>query len=184
MAEFVINVQDIEGSGKDYSFAIAPAWAAKALAGSELKMDASVPASLQLHASKSGEDVILHGRMKGQLIAECSRCLGDAMLPVDTEITSLFQARGADFRPAPDEDELTPEDLDRDFYTGDRVVLDDAVREYLLLELPMQPLCKTDCEGIPVPEHVKPPKDFGKKEAGAVDPRFAALEKMKLPTKE
>jgi uncharacterized protein len=184
MAEFVIHVQDIEGSGKDYSFAIAPVWAEKALRGSELKMDVSVPAALKVHASKSGADVILHGRMNGQLITECSRCLGDAKLPVDTEITSLFQARGADFRPAPDEEELTPEDLDRDFFTGDQIALDEMVREYLLLELPMQPLCSESCEGIPVPEHIKPPKDFGSKPAGAVDPRLAVLEKLKLPTKE
>src|SRR5687768_1706141 len=108
MAEFVIHVQDIDGGAKEYSFAIEPKWAAKALAGSELKMDEGVPASLKLLASKSGADVILHGRMKGQLLAECGRCLGDAKLPVDTEITSLFQARGADFRPEPDEEELSP----------------------------------------------------------------------------
>lgn len=180
MPEFVIQVQDIEASGKDFAFAIESRWADAALAGADLRLDPTVPAKLDLHASKSGADVLVRGHMTGRLLCECSRCLGDTPLPVDTEITALFQARGADFRPEPDEVELTPEDLDREFYSGDRVVLDSIIREYLILEMPMQPLCSESCQGIPIPAHVKPPADFGKE---AVDPRLAALKNVKLDKK-
>ena len=180
MPEFVIQVQDIEGSGKDYAFDVEPRWANEALAGSDLRLDPSVPAKVELHASKSGADVLVRGHVRGRLLTDCSRCLGDTPLPVDTEITSLFHARGADFRPEADEVELTPEDLDREFFTGDRIVLDSLIREYLILEMPMQPLCSESCEGIPIPAHVKPPADFGKE---AVDPRLAALKNVKLDKK-
>ena len=54
MPEFVLQVQDIPADGKDYSFPITPAWADQALKGSELRLDAGTPASLQLTATLSG----------------------------------------------------------------------------------------------------------------------------------
>ena len=52
--------------------------------------------------------------------------------------------------------------------------MDNIVREFLILEVPMQPLCSEDCAGIDIPAHVKAPEDFG-----AVDPRLAPLMKLK-----
>jgi uncharacterized metal-binding protein YceD (DUF177 family) len=67
--------------------------------------------------------------------------------------------RGA--RPAPDDaEELDLEGPDRETFAGDAIVLDGLVRELLLLEVPMQPLCRDDCPGIAVPEHVKGPADL------------------------
>ena len=39
--------------------------------------------------------------------------------------------------------------------------LDDVVRENLILEVPMKPLCSESCKGIEIPAHVRPPADFG-----------------------
>src|SRR4030065_464925 len=104
MAEFVLNVHDIDEDGKDYSFPLTASWLHRPLAG--------------------------------------------------------LAARARGLRPEADELELTPEDLDREFFTGDRIVLDDLVREQLILEAPMQPLCRQDCPGIPVPAHLRPPPEL------------------------
>lgn len=175
MAEYVLNVQDIDETGKTYVFAVRREWLVHVLEGTRIGADPTAPEGrVEVHAHKQGADVVLHGRVAAGLVAECARCLEDAHLAVDTEISSLLTARGATLRPEADEVELTPEELDREFFSGDRIVLDDLVREHLLLEVPIQPLCSEECPGIPVPAAVAGPADLRQVGQG-VDPRFAPL---------
>ncbi len=187
MPEFVLNVQDLDESGKSYVFSIGSSWLASVLSGTDVRADTSAPdGRFELHAHKQGADVVVRGHLTGALVTDCSRCLEDAHIAVDTEVVSLLTARGADLRPTADEIELTPEDLDREFFTGDHVVLDDIVREHLLLEVPIQPLCTDECPGIPVPAAVAGPRDLRDVGPGGIDPRLAPLLKLvgKKPTEE
>lgn len=179
MAEYVLNVQDIDETGKDHVFPVRSAWLVHILEGTSVGADSGAPlGELTLHAQKQGADVVVHGRVKAGLITACSRCLEDARLAVDSPFASLLTARGAELRPEPDEVELTPEELDREFFQGDRIVLDDLVREQILLEVPIQPLCSDECPGIPVPAAVAGPADLRQVGSGGVDPRFAPLLKL------
>ncbi len=183
MPEFVLNVQDIDEVGKSYVFSITPAWLASALSGTDVRVDERAPEGrVELTAHKQGADVVVRGRLTSALVTECSRCLEDARIPVNVEVVSLMTARGADLRAEPDELELTPEDLDREFFTGDRVVLDAVIREHLLLEVPIQPLCTDGCPGIPVPAAVAGPSDLHSDPSGVggggIDPRLAPLLKL------
>jgi len=172
MAEFVLDVHDIDEVGKAYEFAIRRAWLAEALAGTDVRAPASGPEGrLTMHAHKQGEDVVIVGRVSASLVTDCSRCLEDATVPVDVEVGAFMTARRLD-QPDPDELELSPEDLEREFFSGDRIVLDTMVREHLLLEVPVQPLCQEDCSGIPVPESVSGP-DLARSDG--IDPRLAPL---------
>jgi len=48
--------------------------------------------------------------------------------------------------------EFSPEEADADTYVGDEVVLDGFIREAIVLEIPIFPLCSEQCPGIgPVP---------------------------------
>ena len=165
MAEFEIKVTELDAGGKDYVFPIRSAWLADELstlgdAGTGLSAPAT-DGSFRCSAYMTGPDVIVRGQITGGLVAECSRCLGPAPIDVvDSEFAMLLCARGKGMRPPPGEEDLTPDELDREFYTGDQIVLDDAVREHLLLEVPMQPLCREDCPGLPIPESVRGPADL------------------------
>jgi uncharacterized protein len=187
MAEFVLNVADIDEAGKEFDFPVRTAWLARVLQGTDVHEAPNAPEGrVQLRVHRQGPDVIVRGRVKASLEAECARCLEAAQVPVDTEITSLMTARGENLRPEPDEVELTPEELDREFFAGEEIVLDNVVREHLLLEVPIKPLCSEDCPGIPVPASVAGPKDLASDESG-IDPRLAPLLKLvgKLdPTEE
>lgn len=173
MAEFEIKVTELDAGGKDYVFPIRSAWLADELstlgdAGTGLAAPAA-DGSFRCSAYMTGPDVIVRGQITGGLVAECSRCLGPAPIDVvDSEFAMLLCARGKGMRPPPGEEDLTPDELDREFYTGDLIVLDDAVREHLLLEVPMQPLCREDCPGLPIPESVRGPADL------AADPEVEA----------
>lgn len=178
MSEFVLKLQDLTAEGRHYDMTLSPQWINTALEGSELwaKPDAP-PGHLELDAQRSGADVLVRGQLQAELVTTCSRCLQEALLPVRAVVTALFTARGERLRPEPDELELTPEDLEREFFTGEQIVLDGMVREHLMLECPMQPLCSESCPGIDMPGHLKDGQTFDSDGAkqDAVDPRLAPL---------
>ena len=196
MAELVLNVQEIDETGKDYDFPVTHAWLATVLVDTDVAPREGEPEGhLSLHAHRQGMDVVLVGRLRASLTTPCARCLEAAAIDVDAELGALITARAPEpkppkpgvskptgpkrhekLRPVADELELTPEDLLRDFYSGDTIVLDDVVREHLLLEVPIQPLCSEDCPGIPVPATVAGPADLSRDpSAPGVDPRLAPL---------
>ncbi|MCA9607565.1 MAG: DUF177 domain-containing protein [Myxococcales bacterium] len=173
----MLDVHDLSDAGKSYDFTVRREWLVSVLTGTGVWPDASAEEGhLRIRVHKQGADVVVHGRVTSTLVTECARCLEDAVISVDADVTRLLTARGAELRPEPDELELTPEDLDRDFYAGDTIVLDDAVRENLLLEVPIKPLCREECAGITVPAAVAGPADLhAAATIGGVDPRLAPL---------
>lgn len=185
MPELVLQVQDIDDRGKDYDFELTPVWLDAALADTSLRRDPSAgPGELHVHAQRNGREILVTGDLEAQLLVSCSRCLGDTPLPVRANLTALLVpgtllGKAADH--ATDAAELAAEleadELDRGYYEGHQVVLDELVREHLLLEVPMQPLCSADCAGIEIPERLRPPaEDFGD---GETDPRLRPLEKLR-----
>jgi len=179
MAELTIQLRDIDDVGKDFAFTLQPAWMEQELADCQLRPDGE--GELELHVQLNGNDVLLQGHVRAKLVAECGRCLGDVPCSVDTDVIALLSpAPGEGHRHGSDSDEeleLSEQDTYRAHYSGNEIVLDELVREHLILEVPMQPLCRPDCPGIPVPEHIRPPADVFDKPA--VDPRLAPLMKFK-----
>lgn len=202
MSEFALQVVDIDETGRDYSFELKQPWLESSLADANLHPDPdAAPGKLQLHAQKNGTEYLVEGRVVANLTTECSRCLGVAKVPVDTRFATLFtraaggpHAHGKQGAHAPNtvdevDEEFEGEDgeLSREEFSGHEIVLDDLIREYLVLECPMQPLCSVDCTGIAVPKHVRPPEDvFGRGATDSkVDPRLAPLLRLrdKVPPK-
>ena len=174
MAEFVLKTQDILDDGRSYAFEVRPSWLATQLEGTDLTADTDGPTgTVELTASKSGADVVLRGHVQARVVATCARCLKPIPLDLTGDLTSLMTATGARLRPEPDTEDLTPEDLAREFFTGDEIVLDDLVRENLILEVPMQPHCAD-------PECIARWDNKGESsEVRAPDPRLAALAALK-----
>lgn len=77
--------------------------------------------------------------------------------------------------------ELAEDDLDVFPYSGDVIDLEPLVREQFVLAVPYAPLCKEDCLGLcdqcGADKNVAPCTC-----ARPIDPRFAALQGLKLPS--
>jgi len=175
MSTLVLQIQDLDESGTDWNFAIRTDWLAFALADTELKAGTE-DGRFTVHAQRSGMDVLVQGHIDAQVAATCARCLGDVPIGVDLALTALYSPEH--MRPKDsDEIDVRLDEVNRDYYSGSEVVLDPMVRELLLLEVPMKPLCSKTCEGIAIPEHLRPPEEvFG---GSAPDARFAPLLKLK-----
>lgn len=85
-------------------------------------------------------------KVNGTVEMECIRCLKPAVQPLSLhfvdEFHSKIEVNTGLALPEPDED-------DPFFITELHMVdLAEAIREYALIELPMQPLCTPDCKGL------------------------------------
>jgi len=175
MPAFVLQIQDLDESGRDWNFAIGTDWVASALSDTELSAGTE-NGRLTVRAQRSGLDVLVQAQIEAQMVATCARCLAEVPLGVDLALTALYSPEH--MRPADsDEIDVRLDEVNQDYYSGSELVLDPMVREHLLLEVPMKPLCSETCEGIAVPDHLRPPSEvFGD---SAPDARFAPLLKLK-----
>ncbi len=176
--EFTIPIRDLDAGGRDASFPVRTAWLRTVLEGTEVA-PAGGDGTLELRVSKSGTDVVVHGKLVDDLVVPCGRCLEPARVEVREDIGALAVPRAQmreaghtseDGDPMADSDDVLP-------YDGETVVLDDLVRDDLLLAVPMIPLCSEACKGISRPSH-----SGDEPEAAGIDPRLRPLLRLKKTT--
>lgn len=80
--------------------------------------------------------ISLRGQASATAASRCSRCLEPVRIPLSAGIDALYAKQ-------PD-----PDDPDLYGFEGHAVDLEDAARDALLLELPLQFFCKPDCKGL------------------------------------
>jgi uncharacterized protein len=98
--------------------------------------------------TRTNRGIYVDARLGTVVRLECSRCLGDADYPIDVRIREEFLPTIDVFtgRSVPIDDRVEEETGRIDEHHD--VNLDDSFRQYLLLELPIQPLCRPDCAGL------------------------------------
>jgi uncharacterized protein len=179
-AEFSISVHDLDAAGKPFRFVVPAAWMRGALEATNVAPGGS-DGEFAGRLSKSGRDVVVRGRLRAELCVPCARCLQPARVSVSEDISALAvetgQLRDSHRREKQDEEsaeEQAADEADILPFDGDSVVLDDLVRDELLLAIPMIPLCSEACPGIRPKPADNPPR-------GVVDPRLSPLIKFKKP---
>lgn len=175
--EFEIPLSEIDAGGKDYHLVLRAAWIRSVLEDADATTNGT-DGVLDVRISKSDNDVAVQGRVQAQLEAVCGRCLQPAYVSIDQKVAALFVPKSSMKTPADKDYEFQPEEADVLTYVGELLVLDDLVRDELLLEIPMIPLCSEDCPGIaapPISEESSTP---------LVDPRLAPLLSFKPSKKQ
>ena len=172
---FTVSASELDAGGKEYQRAVPHAWLEAAFADSEATPLGEGAVDVRL--SKSGSDVIVHGKVKADVEVPCSRCLEPVRVGLQPAISVMFEPRARRKPKEGQEVELTTEEADVLPFDGENVVLDDVIRDDLLLEVPMIPLCSESCPGIASPEQAA-------RQADHVDPRLAPLLAFKKRDKE
>lgn len=123
------------------------------------------------------QDIRLIGKFSTKVEQRCARCLE----PVTSDLKNEFDLL---YRPAQavgDADEIAISDADTEigFYTGEGLMLEDALKEQLLLALPVKVVCQEDCKGLC--PHCGINRNAGHCECKqeVADPRWAALAEIK-----
>ena len=138
-------------------------------AGSDLTLD--------LRMESVSEGVLLSGTVTGALEGECARCLR----PITDELTVQIQELYA--YPDSATDETTDED-EVGRLQDDLLDLEPALRDAVVLALPVNPLCREDCPGLCAEcgtHWDELPEGHTHQQ---VDPRWAALSNLTVSTEE
>ena len=101
--------------------------------------------NVHLYIIKDKEGYILSMDMKGDLKVECSRCLE----PFDMDMKNVSNVLITTKKPTQQNQELTQDDLMVEYIDDyEKFNLTDFVREEILIQTPMKPLCDENCKGI------------------------------------
>jgi uncharacterized protein len=92
------------------------------------------------------QDIRLVGELSGRLETKCARCLETVNIPVASSFDLLY--RPLRTVTAGDEISISEAESEIGYYQGEGVLLEDVLKEQVLLLLPLKPLCNEDCKGL------------------------------------
>ncbi len=165
---FRVGIDDLSAGTRRFETRLDSAWLDWAFDGCEYPVCSSEGSvALELEAVSGG--VLVRGLAKVEVETDCGICLAPTRLAIEAEIGCFMMPRTKGNED--DEDrEWTPEDLEREWFSGDVLLLDEIIRDAIMLELPMTPRCAPDC-AVP---GANPEEDLA---AGMrpIDPRLAPL---------
>jgi uncharacterized protein len=126
--------------------------------GADVELDAV------LEAVEGG--ITLRGHLHAPWVGACRRCLEDVEGAIDVDLQEVFE-------PHPTPGETYAID-------GDDIDLEPLVRDAVLVQLPLAPLCREDCRG-PAPDElpVVVEGEAAEDEEPQGDPRWAALDVLR-----
>ena len=91
-------------------------------------------------------DIRLRGQFAGRFEVPCARCVEPVEIPLAAEFDLIFRPAAADREAT--ERSITAQETEIGYYLKDSLLLEDVLREQVLLSLPVRTLCKPDCKGL------------------------------------
>ncbi len=103
-----------------------------------------------LHEHRGPRDIVadirLKGSFSGRFQVPCARCVEPVEIPLGAEFDLIFRPAKADSDAT--ERSITAPETEIGYYLKDSLLLEDVLREQVLLSLPVRTLCKSDCKGL------------------------------------
>jgi uncharacterized protein len=164
MNPLLINAAELlRRPGSERRFNLEPTIADLGIVDPRFDPDATVAVSLRLESLTDG--LVVDGQISAPWADACRRCLAPAAGVVLGDIGELYQVVLTD----PDAFEIV----------GDQIDLGQMVREHILLEAPLAPLCRPDCAGLCPTCGIDLNTATCDCVTIAVDPRWEALSQLK-----
>lgn len=91
-------------------------------------------------------DIRLRADYGGRFEILCARCVEPVEVPVEGTFDLIFRPQAADAESG--ERAITIDETEIGYYEESGLLLEDVVREQVLLSLPGRTLCKEDCKGL------------------------------------
>ena len=103
------------------------------------------PAKARLSINKIATEVMVSGHLSVELENVCSRCLKSFRQVQDLPVNVVYHPES---EVGAERHELHDDEMDMEFYRGDELDLQELLREQVMLNLQMKPLCNEACKGI------------------------------------
>jgi DUF177 domain-containing protein len=95
---------------------------------------------------QSIDDIRMRGSFSTSVEVCCARCLEPVVHEAARDFDLLYRPLGVDA--GRDELSITGAEAEIGYYTGDGLLLEDLLREQILLAVPMKSVCREDCKGL------------------------------------
>jgi uncharacterized protein len=127
------------------------------------------------------QDIRLRAHFEGHFEQLCARCLEPVEQSLAGDFDLIFRPNAADAEAG--ERAITEDETEIGYYDESGLLLEDAVREQVLLTLPGRSLCQQDCKGLC--PHCGANRNLNPCECveKPVDPRLAVLAGLSVATK-
>jgi uncharacterized protein len=112
---------------------------------------------VDLRIQSVDEGVLATGRVIATATGECTRCLAPITWPIDENFTELYyyeitggrsNSKRSTRSKSDKEEDLDLDEDDLQFMVGDDIDLEPAIRDAVILNLEVNPLCQEDCPGL------------------------------------
>ena len=143
---------------------------------SDIDAEIDKPVSFIGKLKKHAKGCLISGKINGEWILQCARCLTQFHFQVasDFYIYLTRQLKETNQKVS----ELTENDLDVSEMVGDEIDLGWIIREQMILQIPIKPICSESCKGLCPHCGQNLMKSNCKCRESYVDPRFAKLKKL------
>jgi uncharacterized protein len=119
------------------------------------------------------EDIRLVGKLTAEMEVACARCLEPVVHRIARDFDVLYRPQGVDRRG--EEVSISEAETEIGYYQGEGLLLEDVLREQVVLAMPVKTVCREDCKGLcPSCGRNRNQEQCGC-EQRAGDPRWAAL---------
>ncbi len=109
-----------------------------------VKLTTSLKGNLKI--SRVGSEVAIRGDITAAAGLVCSRCLKDYTTEVRAEVNVIYHP--VEELRVEGKHEVKEDELEMGFYSGDEFDLTELLKEQMILNMPMKPLCSEACKGI------------------------------------
>lgn len=146
----LIEIRELERHQVDFDEQIAPG---AIDFGSEVRQTGKLASKgraqlVQEHHGKHQliNDIRIAGDFATRVEILCARCLEAIVRDVANKFELLYRPQGADA--GKEERSVTAVEAEIGYYQGEALLLEDVLREQVLLALPLRAICREDCKGL------------------------------------
>ena len=144
------KISELEKEPIEFEVALTPG---RVELGEEAEQDGNLETSGRaevIHEHRGPKEIVadirLRGKWGGRFQVACARCVEPVEVPLAADFELIFRPLGADAGTT--ERSITAPETEIGYYQGDSLLLEDVLREQVLLSLPVRTLCKPDCKGL------------------------------------
>jgi len=146
----LFEIRELEAHAVDFDEHIAPG---KIDFGPDIRQSADLECSgrAQLVREQHSKhnvvnDIRVVGNFETRVELVCARCLEPISREVGRKFDLLYRPQGSDA--GKEELSVTAVEAEVGYYQGEGLLLEDVLREQILLALPLKAICREDCKGL------------------------------------
>ncbi len=136
----------------------------------------------ELALNRIDKELNIRGNISVTVTLQCSRCLAEFNKAIDLDVDLTYLP--VEEMSREEIHEIGRDESEVGYYKDDEIDIADVVKEQLLLNLPMKPLCSDECKGLCPVCGADLNLQSCNCQKDEVDPRFSILKKLLSSRKE